>query len=40
MPRKLVLIALVVLLSAPLWAQVTSDFSFTIDPSVNIPLGP
>ncbi len=40
MLRKLVLLTFVVFLSAPAWAQVTSDFSLTIDPSVNIPLGP
>lgn len=40
MSRKLVLFACLVFLGASAWAQVTSDFSLTVDPSVNIPLGP
>ena len=38
--RKLLLVACIAAAGGPCFAQVTSDFSVSIDPSLNIPVGP
>jgi tetratricopeptide (TPR) repeat protein len=40
MKRKLLPVLLLALLGAAAWAQVTSDFSLTVNPAFNIPFGP